>query len=77
MTELLFDLLKTRASWIIRMECMEFKFYTGLKDFRLSDKKDAILSNEVTIRSVSRFNVDKVGNDTVIHLGHGLQIVSV
>lgn len=40
MTQMLFDLLKKRDAWIIRLETVEFKLRTGLKDFRLSDKKD-------------------------------------
>ncbi len=77
MTQMLFDLLKKRDAWIIRLECMEFKLRTGLKDFRLSDKKDAILTDSVTLSDVSQFRVTQSGKDIIIHLGHGVQIVSV
>lgn len=73
MTQILFDLLKQRDAWIIRLECMEFKLRTGLKDFHLNDKKDAIL----TLSDVSQFRVTQSGTDIIVHLGHGVQIVSV
>lgn len=63
MTQMLFDLLKKRDAWIIRLETVEFKLRTGLKDFRLSD--------------VSQFRVTQSGKDIIVHLGHGVQIVSV
>lgn len=77
MTQILFDLLKQRDAWIIRLETVEFKLRTGLKEFRLSDKKDAILTDSVTLSDVSQFRVTQSGKDIIIHLGHGLQIVSV
>lgn len=77
MTQILFDLLKQRDAWIIRLETVEFKLRTGLKDFRLSDKKDAILTDSVTLSDVSQFRVSQSGTDIIIHLGHGVQIVSV
>lgn len=77
MTQILFDLLKQRDAWIIRLECVEFKLRTGLKDFRLSDKKDAILTDSLTLSDVSQFRVSQSGTDIIIHLGHGVQIVSV
>lgn len=77
MTQILFDLLKKRDAWIIRLETVEFKLRTGLKDFRLSDKKDAILTDSVTLSDVSQFRVTQSGTDIIVHLGHGLQIVSV
>lgn len=77
MTQILFDLLKQREAWIIRLETVEFKLRTGLKDFRLSDKKDAILTDSVTLSDVSQFRVTQSGTDIIIHLGHGVQIVSV
>lgn len=77
MTQMLFDLLKQREAWIIRLETVEFKLRTGLKDFRLSDKKDAILTDSVTLSDVSQFRVTQSGTDIIVHLGHGVQIVSV
>ncbi len=77
MTQILFDLLKQRDAWIIRLECMDFKLRTGLKDFRLSDRKDAILTDSVTLSDVSQFRVTQSGTDIIVHLGHGVQIVSV
>ena len=77
MTQILFDLLKQREAWIIRLETVEFKLRTGLKDFRLSDKKDAILADSVTLSDVSQFRVTQSGKDIIVHLGHGVQIVSV
>ena len=77
MTQILFDLLKQRDAWIIRLETVEFKLRTGLKDFRLSDKKDAILTDSVTLSDVSQFRVTQSGTDIIAHLGHGVQIVSV
>lgn len=77
MTQILFDLLKQRDAWIIRLETVEFKLRTGLKDFRLSDKKDAILTDSVTLSDVSQFRVSQSGKDIIVHLGHGVQIVSV
>lgn len=77
MTQILFDLLKQRDAWIIRLETVEFKLRTGLKDFRLSDKKDAILTDSVTLSDVSQFRVTQSGTDIIVHLGHGVQIVSV
>lgn len=77
MTQILFDLLKQRDAWIIRLETVEFKLRTGLKDFHLSDKKDAILTDSVTLSDVSQFRVTQSGKDIFIHLGHGVQIVSV
>ena len=77
MTQILFDLLKQRDAWIIRLECMEFKLRTGLKDFRLSDRKDAILTDSVTLSDASQFRVTQSGTDIIVHLGHGVQIVSV
>ena len=77
MTQILFDLLKQRDAWIIRLECMEFKLRTGLKDFRLSDRKDAILTDSVTLSDVSQFRVTQRGTDIIVHLGHGVQIVRV
>lgn len=77
MTQILFDLLKQRDAWIIRLECMEFKLRTGLKDFRLSDRKDAILTDSVTLSDVSQFRVTQSGTDIIVHLGYGVQIVSV
>ena len=77
MTQILFDLLKQRDAWIIRLEYMEFKLRTGLKDFRLSDRKDAILTDSVTLSDVSQFRVTQSGTDIIVHLGHGVQIVSV
>ena len=77
MTQILFDLLKQRDAWIIRLECMEFKLRTGLKDFRLSDRKDAILTDSITLSDVSQFRVTQSGTDIIVHLGHGVQIVSV
>ena len=77
MTQILFDLLKQREAWIIRLETVEFKLRTGLKDFRLSDKKDAILTDSVTLSDVSQFRVTQSGTDIIIHLGHGVQIISV
>ena len=77
MTQILFDLLKQREAWIIRLETVEFKLRTGLKDFRLSDKKDAILTDSVTLSDVSQFRVSQSGKDIIVHLGHGVQIVSV
>ena len=77
MTQILFDLLKQRDAWIIRLECMVFKLRTGLKDFRLSDRKDAILTDSVTLSDVSQFRVTQSGTDIIVHLGHGVQIVSV
>lgn len=77
MTQILFDLLKQRDAWIIRLETVEFKLRTGLKDFRLSDKKDAILTDSLTLSDVSQFRVSQSGKDIIIHLGHGVQIVSV
>lgn len=77
MTQILFDLLKQRDAWIIRLETVEFKLRTGLKDFRLNDKKDAILTDSVTLSDVSQFRVSQSGKDIIIHLGHGVQIVSV
>lgn len=77
MTQILFDLLKQREAWIIRLETVEFKLRTGLKDFRLSDKKDAILTDSVTLSDVSQFRVTQSGKDIIVHLGHGVQIVSV
>ena len=73
MTQILFDLLKQRDAWIIRLECMEFKLRTGLKDFRLSDRKDAILTDSVTLSDVSQFRVTQSGTDIIVHLGHGVQ----
>ena len=62
MTQILFDLLKQRDAWIIRLETVEFKLRTGLKDFRLSDKKDAILTDSVSLSPVkiSLFTWDMV-----------------
>ena len=77
MTQILFDLLKKRDAWIIRLDCIEIKLRTGLKDFRLSDKKDAILTDSVTLSDVSQFRVTQSGTDIIVHLGHGVQIVSV
>lgn len=77
MTQILFDLLKQRDAWIIRLETVEFKLRTGLKDFRLSDKKDAILTDSLTLSDVSQFRVTQSGTDIIVHLGHGVQIVSV
>ena len=77
MTQILFDLLNKRDAWIIRLETVEFKLRTGLKDFRLNDKKDAILTDSVTLSDVSQFRVTQSGADIIIHLGHGVQIVSV
>ena len=77
MTQILFDLLNQRDAWIIRLECMEFKLRTGLKDFRLSDRKDAILTDSVTLSDVSQFRVTQSGKDIIVHLGHGVQIISV
>lgn len=77
MIQILFDLLKQRDAWIIRLETVEFKLRTGLKDFRLNDKKDAILTDSVTLSDVSQFRVTQSGKDIIIHLGHGVQIVSV
>lgn len=77
MTQILFDLLKKREAWIIRLETVEFKLRTGLKDFRLNDKKDAILTDSVTLSDVSQFRVTQNGKDIIVHLGHGVQIVSV
>ena len=77
MTQLLFDLLNKRDAWIIRLETVEFKLRTGLKDFRLSDKKDAIQTDSVTLSDVSQFRVTQSGKDIIIHLGHGVQIISV
>lgn len=77
MTQMLFDLLNKREAWIIRLETVEFKLRTGLKDFRLSDKKDAILTDSVTLSDVSQFRVTQSGTDIIVHLGHGVQIVSV
>ena len=77
MTQILFDLLNQRDAWIIRLETVEFKLRTGLKDFRLSDKKDAILTDSVTLSDVSQFRVTQSGKDIIVHLGHGVQIVSV
>lgn len=77
MIELLFDLLNKRSAWIIRLECGELKIYTGLKEFRLSDKKDAILGGDVTIRGVTYFKVSTIGNEITIYLGQGIKIVSV
>lgn len=77
MTQILFDLLKKRDAWIIRLETVEFKLRTGLKDFRLSDKKDAILTDSLTLSDVSQFRVTQSGTDIIVHLGHGVQIVSV
>ena len=77
MTQILFDLLKQRDAWIIRLETVEFKLRTGLKDFRLSDQKDAILTDSVTLSDVSQFRVTQSGKDIIVHLGHGVQIVSV
>ena len=77
MIQILFDLLKQRDAWIIRLETVEFKLRTGLKDFRLNDKKDAILTDSVTLSDVSQFRVTQSGKDNIIHLGHGVQIVSV
>ena len=77
MTQILFDLLKQRDAWIIRLECVEFQLRTGLKDFRLSDKKDAILTDSMPLSDVSQFRVTQSGKDIIVHLGHGVQIVSV
>lgn len=77
MTQLLFDLLKQREAWIIRLETVEFKLRTGLKDFRLSEKKDSILTDSVTLSDVSQFRVSQSGKDIIVHLGHGVQIISV
>lgn len=77
MTQMLFDLLKKRDAWIIRLETVEFKLRTGLKGFRLSDKRDAILTDSVTLSDVSQFRVTQSGTDIIVHLGHGVQIVSV
>ena len=77
MAQMLFDLLKKRDAWIIRLETVEFKLRPGLKDFHLNDKKDAILTDSVTLSDVSQFRVTQSGTDIIVHLGHGVQIVSV